>query len=129
MIGLPPTCGFFSKWYLVSGGIEAGQWGYVGALIFSSLVNAIIFFRLIEMAYFHGAHAHGEPVDDGDHHEALGWDPDSTPDQTENRVPWSMMVPLYVAAASLIVIGLFNRVITGWIGQALQALNLAGGSN
>ena len=129
MIGLPPTCGVFSKWDLVSGGIEAGQWAYVGALIFSSLVNAVIFFRLIEMAYFHGAHAHGEPVDDGDHHHRLGHDPDATPEDVEDRVPRSMMVPLYVAAASLIVIGLFNRVITGWIGQALQALNLAGGPN
>ena len=92
-------------------------------------MNAVIFFRLIEMAYFHGAHAHGEPVDDGDHHHRLGHDPDATPEDVEDRVPRSMMVPLYVAAASLIVIGLFNRVITGWIGQALQALNLAGGPN
>ena len=52
MIGVPPTCGFFSKWYLLLGGIEAGQWGYVLALIFSSLVNAVLFFRIIEIAFF-----------------------------------------------------------------------------
>jgi len=62
MIGIPPTCGFFSKWYLLLGGIEAGQWGYVAALIFSSLVNAVIFFRIIEIAFFRqDAHGH-EPL-------------------------------------------------------------------
>ena len=48
MIGLPPTCGFFSKWYLISGGIEAGQWIFVAALLFSSLINAVIFFKIFE---------------------------------------------------------------------------------
>jgi multicomponent Na+:H+ antiporter subunit D len=52
LIGIPPTCGFFSKWYLISGGIEAGQYGFVAALIFSSLVNGILFFRVFEICYF-----------------------------------------------------------------------------
>ena len=62
MIGIPPTCGFFSKWYLLLGGIEAGQWQFVIALIFSSLVNAVLFFRIIELAYFGS-------LQDGEHHE------------------------------------------------------------
>ena len=36
MIGIPPTCGFFSKWYLIRGGIESGNWHYVAALLISS---------------------------------------------------------------------------------------------
>ncbi len=127
MIGLPPTCGFFSKWYLVHGGIEAGQWAYVVALLFSSLVNAILFFRLIEMAFFHGAHTHGETVDDDDHahHHRNGLDPDSAPEQTLPQVPWSMLAPMLLVATSLILIGVFNREITAWIGTALESFNLA----
>lgn len=52
MIGVPPTCGFFSKWYLILGAVEAGHWEFVVALLLSSLVNAVLFFRIIEIAYF-----------------------------------------------------------------------------
>lgn len=51
VIGIPPTCGFFSKWYLLLGGVEAGQWQFVAALIFSSLVNAVLFYRVLEVAF------------------------------------------------------------------------------
>ncbi len=126
MIGLPPTCGFFSKWYLVQGGIEAGQWHYVGALLLSSLVNAVLFFRLFELAFFSGADAHGEPVDD--HHERVygAADPDSTPKVVLDKVPWSMLAPMLLTAASLLIAGLFNRQITAWIGQTLQTFNFPG---
>ncbi len=31
IIGVPPTCGFFSKWYLVLGAFEAGAYHFAGA--------------------------------------------------------------------------------------------------
>ncbi len=52
LIGIPPTAGFFSKWYLIQGGINSGHYGYVIALLISSLINAVIFFRIIEIAIF-----------------------------------------------------------------------------
>ncbi|MDR9405650.1 MAG: proton-conducting transporter membrane subunit [Spiribacter sp.] len=39
VIGLPPTGGFWSKWYLVSGAWEAGYYGVVGAFMLSTLLN------------------------------------------------------------------------------------------
>lgn len=87
MIGIPPTAGFFSKWYLLLGGIEAGQWGYVVALLFSSLVNAVLFFRIIEIGYFRN---------DGEHHGH----------EKVAEAPLSMQVPLLISAAALIVVGL-----------------------
>jgi multicomponent Na+:H+ antiporter subunit D len=91
MIGVPPTAGFFSKWYLILGGIEAGHWEYVAALVFSSLINAVLFFRLIEIAYFgNGDHAHG-------HDQTL---------QPAPSAPWYMQGSLLVTAAALIIIGL-----------------------
>ena len=35
IIGVPPTCGFFSKWYLLSGAFQAGHYGFMAALLFN----------------------------------------------------------------------------------------------
>jgi len=39
VIGLPPTGGFWSKWYLVSGAWSTGQYLVVGAFVLSTLLN------------------------------------------------------------------------------------------
>ncbi len=39
VIGLPPTGGFWSKWYLVSGAYSAGHYVVVGAFMLSTLLN------------------------------------------------------------------------------------------
>jgi multicomponent Na+:H+ antiporter subunit D len=92
MIGVPPTAGFFSKWYLILGGIEANQWGYVAALLFSSLVNAVLFFRIIEIAYFRTGEA-GHGHDHG--HAAV----------RVEEAPLMMLAPLVLAAIALIAVG------------------------
>ena len=115
MIGLPPTCGFFSKWYLISAGIEAGHWGYVCALIFSSLVNAVIFFRIFERAYFGKISGVKE-----DHFPS---DSDANPDIRIKEVPWSMLVPLFIASGSVLLLGIMNRSLFEWIQAALKMMN------
>jgi len=115
MIGLPPTCGFFSKWYLIKGGIEANQWGFVIALLISSLVNAVLFFRIFERAYF------PKDLNAGFDHTP---DPDALPDRLLGRVPYSMLIPLLISAASLLVIGLSNKAIVGWLNTALASFSL-----
>ena len=91
MIGVPPTCGFFSKWYLILGGVEAGHWEFVAALVFSSLVNAVLFFRIIELAYFGS-------LQDGEHHEHSS--------SERHEAPWWMLKPLILSAVLLIAVGL-----------------------
>ena len=115
MIGLPPTCGFFSKWYLISAGIEAEHWGYVCALIFSSLVNAVIFFRIFERAYFGKIRGVKE-----DH---FPFDSDANPDIGIKEVPWSMLVPLFIASGSVLLLGIMNRGLFEWIKTALKIMN------
>ncbi|MEX0798498.1 MAG: proton-conducting transporter membrane subunit [Bacteriovoracaceae bacterium] len=51
MIGLPPTAGFFSKWYLVRTSVEESQWIFLVAIVLSSLLNAVYFFRILERMY------------------------------------------------------------------------------
>ncbi|UCG77617.1 MAG: monovalent cation/H+ antiporter subunit D family protein [Nitrospirota bacterium] len=52
VIGLPPTGGFFSKWYLVLGTIEADQIVMLFVLLTSSLLNAAYFLPIVYKAFF-----------------------------------------------------------------------------
>ncbi|MGB3647602.1 MAG: monovalent cation/H+ antiporter subunit D family protein [Desulfobulbales bacterium] len=107
MIGVPPTAGFFSKWYLILGAIDAGKYHFMAALLFSSLVNAILFFRVIEIAYF-------EPK--VDHHGG------EAEEIAIDEAPFSMLMPLIIVALSLIVIGLYSGdIVTNIIQHSLPA--------
>jgi len=102
IIGVPPTCGFFSKWYLISGSIQSGHYGFMVALLFSSLVNVILFFRVIEIGYYEpfGAHhmhgSHPEPIDEA---------------------PLTMLGPLLIVAAGLVIVGIYSGDIVSHIIQ------------
>jgi multicomponent Na+:H+ antiporter subunit D len=93
IIGVPPTCGFFSKWYLISGAIQAGHYGFMAALVFSSLINVVLFFRVIEIGYYEPFSDHNEH---GSHSEPM------------DEAPLSMLVPLLIVAASLVVVGMYT---------------------
>jgi multicomponent Na+:H+ antiporter subunit D len=114
VIGIPPTCGFFSKWYLIIGGLDAGHYAFVAALLFSSLVNAVLFFRIFEIAFFEPfADHHGHDDHDDAHHghEAV-----------IDEAPLSMVVPLLVVAAALIVLGIYSGdIVTNLIQSAIPA--------
>lgn len=89
IIGVPPTCGFFSKWYLILGAIEASHWEFVAALLTSSLINAVLFFRILEIAYF-------KPANELSHYG---------PEKREES-PWVLLSPLLLTAIALVVVGL-----------------------
>jgi multicomponent Na+:H+ antiporter subunit D len=98
IIGVPPTCGFFSKWYLVHGAIIAKHWVFLASLLLSSLISVVLFFRIIEIGYVfqtsHGAHSHG-----ADHAAII------------DEAPLSMLLPTIVIAIAIILIGLYNQTI------------------
>jgi multicomponent Na+:H+ antiporter subunit D len=52
LIGVPATVGFVSKWYLVLGAIDAGQWWIVFLPVASSLIAVWYVWRFVEVAYF-----------------------------------------------------------------------------
>ncbi|ACA60648.1 complex I subunit 5 family protein [Candidatus Desulforudis audaxviator] len=111
MIGLPPTLGFFSKWYLVLGCLEAGAWVFVAVLVVSSLLTAVYFFRVIENAYLKGLPQPGaraeRPVPPGARRFRL-------------ELPASMLVPILVLGIGVVVLGLFNeQIISNVIQYAL----------
>jgi multicomponent Na+:H+ antiporter subunit D len=48
MIGLPPTGGFFGKWYIILGALEAGDYVSVAAVLLSTLLTLAYFVKLFE---------------------------------------------------------------------------------
>ncbi len=52
MIGLPPTAGFVSKWYLGLGALEGGDHWAVAVLLLSTVLNAAYFLPPILHAWF-----------------------------------------------------------------------------
>ncbi|CCQ73457.1 monovalent cation/H+ antiporter subunit D family protein [Magnetospira sp. QH-2] len=52
MIGVPPTAGFTSKWYILQGALQAEQMIAVVAVILSTLLNAGYFLPIVYRAFF-----------------------------------------------------------------------------
>jgi multicomponent Na+:H+ antiporter subunit D len=52
MCGIPPVCGFISKWFLCLGTLQAGQLVFLVVILTSSLLDAVYFFPIIKTAFF-----------------------------------------------------------------------------
>lgn len=89
MIGLPPTAGFVSKWYLAAGAVEAQAPWVLVVLLVSSLLNAAYFLPILAAAWFQ---------------EASGPWP---PREARTEVQLSLLVPPLVSALLSLAIGLF----------------------
>jgi multicomponent Na+:H+ antiporter subunit D len=57
IVGIPPAGGFFSKWYLLRGAIEAGQPLLVAAILAGSVLAVVYMYRLTEGVWIAGAPA------------------------------------------------------------------------
>jgi multicomponent Na+:H+ antiporter subunit D len=101
IIGVPPTCGFFSKWYLILGAMEKGAYHFVAALVISSLICAILFFKVFEVCFFEsGSHGH--------EHSSHG------PVAIE-EAPVSMLIISGLVSLSLIAAGFYSGTIVNTI--------------
>ena len=52
MIGVPPTGGFVSKWYILAGAFQADNYVAIAVIIASTALNAAYFLPIIFMAWF-----------------------------------------------------------------------------
>lgn len=102
MIGLPPTAGFFSKWYLLLGSWQEARWGFIAVILLSSLLNAVYFFRIIERMYLRGA----EGTEAG---QAAGTTETSTTPTFGSTA--LVVTPVLFLAVSLLVLGFTNALI------------------
>ena len=84
LIGIPTTVGFVTKWYLIEGSFENGNWLAVATILLSGLLAIIYCWRIVEAAYFQDA-----PDGRGEVREA----------------PIAMQAPMLLLAAACIIFG------------------------
>ncbi len=102
MIGLPPTAGFFSKWYLLVGSYESGQYVYIAVLVISSLLNAVYFTRILEQFMV----------------TKEGRLEDKEPHKGACELPLAMLVPIVVAGLGVLTLGIFSADIVEYVIKA-----------
>ncbi|PTD93668.1 monovalent cation/H+ antiporter subunit D family protein [archaeon SCG-AAA382B04] len=104
MMGIPPLCGFISKWILVLGALEAGVTilvGFAGIFLLSAIMDAVYYFPIIRSAFFE------EPID-GD---------------TTNQDPSIIMLaPLILLASGIIIFGIFPQIPLSFAEPAAEVL-------
>lgn len=99
MIGIPPTGGFFSKWYIMLGAMSTEQYIYVAVLVISSLLNAVYFFRVMENVF-------------------VNKDPqlkEINSPAGKLELPLQMLIPIVVMGLGILVLGFCNASIVDGI--------------
>lgn len=85
MIGVPPTAGFLGKWFLLSGGMQAGNWLAVGVIVLSTILNAGYYLPIVYRAFFRPA-------------------PDVRAGHKIHEAPWPIVVALTATAAGTVLL-------------------------
>jgi multicomponent Na+:H+ antiporter subunit D len=88
MIGMPPVCGFVSKWYLVNGALQQEQLILLVALLLSTVLNAGYFAPIFYRAFF------------------LAPDPSAHIEECK-EAPMCMVVPLIMTSLVSVFLGLY----------------------
>jgi len=96
MIGMPPVCGFVSKWYLVNGTLQANQMPFLIALLASTALNAGYFVPILYRAFFKTAA------------------PEANIEQY-SEASKTMVVPLFLTAVISVFLGLYPQTFLNFV--------------
>ncbi len=88
MIGVPPTGGFVSKWYILAGAFQADNYVALMTIILSTALNAAYFLPIVYMAWF--------------------MKEDTPPAKDHGEAPFPAVLALCITAALTVLFFLFN---------------------
>ena len=120
MAGIPLLAGFVSKFYLVTGGIDAGMGIFAFALIVSGVLNIAYFWPVVYTAFFETPDRYDDKplvehdpapprhlVADGGHDHHGGAPPGGWADRSPlSESTWLMLAPITVICAGAVVLGI-----------------------
>jgi multicomponent Na+:H+ antiporter subunit D len=109
MVGIPPTTGFVSKWYLALGSVERGSAWLLAVLLTSSLLNAAYLGPIVYKAYFEEPHDSADSAESAEHSDS---------EIRGSEIPW-MVVPLVFTAAASLLLGIFPDPVLNLAGRVL----------
>jgi len=89
MIGVPPTAGFVSKWYILAGSFEADNYVALFTIIASTVLNAAYFLPIVFWAWFAKE--------------------DVPPSKPHGEAPVAIVVALTITAALTLAFFFFNQ--------------------
>jgi multicomponent Na+:H+ antiporter subunit D len=93
MVGVPPTAGFVSKWYIIAGSFQNDLYFVLVVLTISTGLNAAYFLPLIHRAFFRA-----ETV---------------APKYDHGEAPWPMVAALVLTATLTVAFFVFNGPVVG----------------
>jgi len=88
MCGVPPACGFISKWFLGLGTVEADSLLFLAVLLISSLLDVVYFFPIIYTVFFGNREGEKLNLSEG---------------RKIKEAPMSMVIPLIITALFSII--------------------------
>lgn len=115
MIGLPPTGGFISKWYLMQGAWTAESKFTILVLCTSTLLNAAYFLPIVYRAFFR------KPPDD--HHDDHGHDDHGHDHHGDHgEAPLPIVIALTCTAAATIILFFHPDLFAGYASMLADAM-------
>jgi multicomponent Na+:H+ antiporter subunit D len=93
MVGVPPTGGFFSKWYLLEGAIAAREPLLAAVILAGSLLAAGYMYRFTEAV----------------------WVGEASPPEVSPEAPRSVLVGLIALVVAIVGVGLGNAALAAWV--------------
>ena len=107
LAGVPPLCGFMSKWYLAQAAVSVGNgfaYAGIGAILFAAVFTAVYLFTIVIRAYF----------------PRIGFDPAELEGVKDPGK--YMLVPLVILAAVMVLFGFHSDLMMTYINSvALSA--------
>lgn len=117
LIGIPPTGGFLSKWYLAEGALQSGTgvFAWLGpvVLLVSALLTAGYLLPVTMKGFFPGEEGNGKDLK-GENFEKENF--------KKENLPCSMVIPLVVLAALSLLTGLFPEALTKYVADAAASV-------
>lgn len=112
LAGLPPTAGFFAKFYVFRAAVEAGSWGVVLALggVLTSVISVFYYLRVVYYLYL-------RPVPTAE----TAAEPDR-PVYLSHLAAWG----LGIAAILVIFLGVYPTAVLRWLAEIAAAAAAAG---
>ncbi len=89
MIGVPPTAGFVSKWYILAGAFQSDNYLAIFTIIASTVLTAAYFLPIVHAAWFQSE--------------------DAPPAKDHGEAPWPIVVALVTTAALTLAFFLLNQ--------------------
>jgi multicomponent Na+:H+ antiporter subunit D len=88
MVGVPPTAGFVSKWYMIAGAFQNDNYFVLAVLVIATALNAAYFLPIIFRAFF---------------------DQENVPPAKDHgEAPWQMVAALTTTAALVLLFFVYN---------------------